>query len=67
MVNCIQNFPRVQLTLSQTTNFRLEEFSDDNFRFDENGKKISKRVENTVGKGEIARYKQFLFLLHTYK
>ena len=24
------------------------------------GKKLSKRVENTVGKGEIAHYKQFL-------
>ena len=28
--------------------------------FDENGRKLSKRVENTVGKGEIARYEQFL-------
>ena len=27
---------------------------------DENGRKFSKRVENTVGKGEIARYEQFL-------
>ena len=35
-------------------------FADDNFKFDENGKKLSKRVENTVGKGEIARYEQFL-------
>ena len=25
-----------------------------------NGRKLSKRVENTVGKGEIARYEQFL-------
>ena len=25
-----------------------------------NGRKFPKRVENTVGKGEIARYKQFL-------
>ena len=30
------------------------------FEFDENIRKISKRVENTVGKGEIARYEQFL-------
>ena len=30
------------------------------FKFDENSKKFSKRVENTVGKGEIARYEQFL-------
>ena len=28
--------------------------------FDENGRKLSKWVENTVGKGEIARYEQFL-------
>ena len=34
--------------------------ADDNFKFDENGRKLSKPVENTVGKGEIARYKQFL-------
>ena len=32
----------------------------DNFKFDEKGKKLSKQVENTVGKGEIARYEQFL-------
>ena len=31
-----------------------------NFNFDENGRKLSKRVENTVGKGEIARHEQFL-------
>ena len=37
-----------------------KDFADDNFKFDENGRKLSKRVENTVGKGEIARYKQFL-------
>ena len=35
-------------------------FADDNFRFDENGRNISKWVENTVGKGEIARFEQFL-------
>ena len=34
---------------------KLKEFADDNFKFDENGKKLSKWVENTVGKGEIAR------------
>ena len=31
-----------------------------NFKFDENGIKLSKRVENIVGKGEIACYEQFL-------
>ena len=50
--------PLTFLTHYQTTNFRL--FADDNFKFDENGRKLSKPVENTVGKGEIARYEQFL-------
>ena len=39
---------------------KLEEFADDNFKFEENGRQLSERVENTVGKGEIARYEQFL-------
>ena len=38
----------------------MKEFADDNFKFDENGRKIFKWVGNTVGKGEIARYEQFL-------
>ena len=46
------------------TNFidssKLNDFADDNFKFDENGRKLPKWVENTVGKGEIACYKQFL-------
>ena len=51
------------LTHYQTTNFRLfqtEEFADYNFKFNQNCRKLSKWVENTVGKGENARYKQFL-------
>ena len=39
---------------------KLEQSADDKFKFDENSRKFSKRVENTVGKGEIARYEQFL-------
>ena len=39
---------------------KLKEFADDNFKFDEIGRKLSKQVENTAGKGEIARYEQFL-------
>ena len=39
---------------------KLKEYADDNFKFDENGRKLSKRVENTVGKGKIACYEQFL-------
>ena len=38
----------------------MKEFADDNFKFDENGTKLSKQVQNTAGKGEIARYEQFL-------
>ena len=30
------------------------------FKFDENGRKFSKWIENTMGKGEIAHYKQLL-------
>ena len=38
-------------TLSQTTNFKLfetEGVADDNFKLDENGRKFSKPVKNTV-------------------
>ena len=58
------NFNFCILTHYQTTNFRLfqtkKKFADDNFKFDENGRKLSKQVEITVGKGEIARHEQFL-------
>ena len=39
---------------------KLKEFADDNFISHENERKLSKWVENTVRKGEIAHYKQFL-------
>ena len=39
---------------------KLKEFANDNFKFDENGRKLSNCVENTVGKGEIACYDHFL-------
>ena len=39
---------------------KVKELADDNFKFNENGRKLPKWVENTVGKGEIARYEQFL-------
>ena len=45
------------------TNFRLfqtEKFADNNFKLVENGIKFSKWAENTLGKGEIARYEEFL-------
>ena len=45
----------------------MKEFSDDNSKFDEKGKKLSKRVENTVGKGEIAHYEQFLLFQQCFQ
>ena len=54
------------LTLSQTTNFRLfqTKTADNNF---ENGEMFYKRLENTVGKGEIACYEQFLLFPHCFQ
>ena len=46
------------LTLLEAS--KLKEFADNNFKVDENGRKFSKRVENTVGKGEIGHQEQFL-------
>ena len=40
---------------------KLKRIADDNFKMNANGRKFSKPVENTVEKGEIARYEQFLF------
>ena len=51
-----QPFPERQILDSS----KLKEFADDNFKFVKNVKNISWKVENTVGKGEIARYEQFL-------
>ena len=38
----------------------MKEFADDNFKFDEIGRKLPQRLKNTEGKGEIACYEQFL-------
>ena len=43
-----QGFPKRQILDSSN----LKEFADDNFRFDENGRKFYKRVENTCEKNE---------------
>ena len=45
----------------------MKEFADNNFKFDENGRKFLKWVENTVGKGEIARYEQFLLFQQCFQ
>ena len=44
-----------------------KKFADDNFKFDENRRKLSKPVENTVGKGEIACYEKFLLFPQCFK
>ena len=38
----------------------MRQSADDNLKFDENSRKFFREIENTVGKGEIARYEQFL-------
>ena len=40
--------------------FLTKDFARYNSKFGENGWKFSKSSENTLGKGEIARYEQFL-------
>ena len=52
----VQLFSKEQMLDSS----KQTEFADDKFRFDENGRKFFKWVENSVVKGEIARYEQFL-------
>ena len=53
---CHLPFPKQRILDSS----KLKEFADDNFHFDEHGRKFSKQVENIVGKGEIAHFEQFL-------
>ena len=36
--------------VSRNTQLKLKEFADDNYKLDENGRKLSKWVENTGGK-----------------
>ena len=52
----VNPFPKQQILDSS----KLKDFADNNLEFDKNGSKVSKRIENTVGKGEIALYEQFL-------
>ena len=62
--------PIPTLTLSQKQILdasKLNEFAYDNFKFDENGTIFFKRVENTGGKGEIARHEQVLIFLYCFR
>ena len=45
----------------------MKEFEDDNFKYDINGRKFSKQLENTVEKGEIVRYEQFILSLQCFQ
>ena len=45
---------------------KLKEFADDNFKLDKNGINLSKQVENTVGKGEIACYEYMSYTAHCW-
>ena len=56
-------FPKRQILDSS----KLKEYADDNFNFDENGTKFFKRVENTVRKGEIACFEQFLLFSPSFQ
>ena len=49
-------FPKKQIVDSS----KLKESAGDNLKIDASGRLFSKRVKNTVGKAEIARYKQIL-------
>ena len=49
-------FPKRQILDSS----KLKDFADNYCKFYENFRNLTKRVENTVGKEEISRYKQFL-------
>ena len=46
---------------------KLIEFADDNFKFDEHDRTFLTRVENSVGKGEVARYEQLLLFPHCFQ
>ena len=45
---------------------KLKQFADDNYKFDENGRKFSNQEDNAVGKGEIAFDEQFIFFVPQY-
>ena len=62
------NYPL--LNFSQTPNFALpqsESLQTTISKFDANGRKFSKQVENTVGRGEIACYEQFLLFSQCFQ
>ena len=59
----VKPFPKQQILDSS----KLKDFANDNCKFDENGRKFINMVENTVGKGEIAHYEQFLLFPYCFQ
>ena len=67
--------PQIEINISITFSKRqisdsskLKKFADDNFKFDEKGRKFSDRVENIVGKTEkLFVNKQFLLFSQCFK
>ena len=49
------------------TSANASKFGKAKILLSENSKKLPKRVENTVGKGEITRYEQFLLFPHCFQ
>ena len=60
LVTSIFSFSLNPLPDDEFQTSKLKEFAENNFEFEENGRKLSEWVENTVGKGQIACYEQFL-------
>ena len=58
-----QPYPKRQILDSS----KPKAFADDIFKFAENDREFLKRLGNTVGKGEIARYEQFLLFLRCFQ
>ena len=58
----VKPFPKSQILDSS----KLKDFEDNNFKSGENGRKFFKWVENTMVKGEIARYEQFLLFTQCF-
>ena len=56
-------FPKQQISDSS----KMKELTDDNFKFDTNGRKFSKWVEKMVGKGEISHSVFKRLVLQTHK
>ena len=63
IISLTEPFPKQQILDSS----KLKELADDYFKFDWNGRKFSKELENTVGEGEISHYEKFLLSHSVFK